>query len=375
MHNLSDSSAAEEILAWLDQDTGPCHSPVMQLGNEQIVKYFDFSYRHAISQKMTRLDGLLLHTNTLLRSNTELADKLRYKSTARWIYASNKIEKVSTETEAETLEIMACIPGLPILSDAYFAALNTYQLILENDKNDAICSRVWQDDSMLFDWHRKLLQHMNCRQEGEFTTRGVYSAGGAAYPHHVCIPASMRVLRRYTHAMCIYVETLRAPPLEHLRCTFALAAFVAYHFSAIHPFLDGNGRLSRLVAKFILDSLCPVPFPFLIEGRARLDYIEALRQGDAAAPMDAPLSLLDFMLDCAIGHYESLLRNPGHKKHVFFNAASLEELTWKMISSEIDVSTDHQVQIEILFGDMDVGYTADLATDEFIFTLCKDRTF
>ena len=243
MHNLSDSSA-EEILAWVGQDTGPGYSPVMQLGNERMEKYFHFSDSEAIRQKITRLDDLLRQIGILRSSNTELTDKLRYRSTARWIYASNKIENLSTETEAETLEIIVCRPGSPVLCDTYFAAMNTYQLILENDNNDAIFSNVWRDNSMLFDWHSKLLRHMNCSEAGKFRTRGVYSAGGAVYPYHGCIPVSMRVLHYYIQMMCFYLGAIRSFPLEHLRCTFALAAFVAYHFSAIHPFLDGNGRLS-----------------------------------------------------------------------------------------------------------------------------------
>ena len=82
------------------------------------------------------------------------------------------------------------------------------------------------------------------------------------------------------------------------------------------------------------------------------------------------------MLDCAIGYYESVLKNPGLKKRVFFHAASPRELTRKLTSSsKPPIDVDLQLALEDLFADMDEGYAADLATDEFIFTLYKHDTF
>jgi len=68
---------------------------------------------------------------------------------------------------------------------------------------------------------------------------------------------------------------------EELRNTHPLikSAFLHHAFVQIHPFQDGNGRLARLLASFVLikDNL----FPFSLDRDERTAYIDALEMADA----------------------------------------------------------------------------------------------
>ena len=61
----------------------------------------------------------------------------------------------------------------------------------------------------------------------------------------------------------------------------AAAAEVSYRFVRIHPFPDGNGRVSRLLMNLVL-FLWGLPFPITLrgDGKERHRYKQALRRAD-----------------------------------------------------------------------------------------------
>lgn len=94
-------------------------------------------------------------------------------------------------------------------------------------------------------------------------------------PHHEHVPALMTDLERFLHAPDIFV-----PPLIRI-------AIAHYQFETIHPFLDGNGRLGRLMISLYLASerLMPKPALYLSDyfernKTAYVDHLMAVRQGD-----------------------------------------------------------------------------------------------
>ena len=61
----------------------------------------------------------------------------------------------------------------------------------------------------------------------------------------------------------------------------ALAAMVLYGINDIHPFADGNGRMARVYANFMLQELLHLPFTITLVAtlQQRREYIEGLQHG------------------------------------------------------------------------------------------------
>jgi Fic family protein len=117
------------------------------------------------------------------------------------------------------------------------------------------------------------------KQPGEFRTSqnwiGV-SLRNAAFvpPHHEHVPRLMSDLERFLHSREIFVHPLIRISVAH------------YQFETIHPFLDGNGRLGRLMISLYLASegLLRKPALYLSDyfernKTAYVDHLMAVRQG------------------------------------------------------------------------------------------------
>ncbi len=94
-------------------------------------------------------------------------------------------------------------------------------------------------------------------------------------PHHEHVPQLMSDLERFLHADNIFVHPLVRIAIAH------------YQFETIHPFLDGNGRLGRLMISLYLAStgLLHKPALYLSDyfernKTAYVDHLMAVRQGN-----------------------------------------------------------------------------------------------
>ena len=84
------------------------------------------------------------------------------------------------------------------------------------------------------------------RMPGEFrTTQNWIGAGGATIQEATFVPPAVPDMRSALHDFELYLHEGDAPALIH-------AGLAHAQFETIHPFLDGNGRVGRLLITFLL---------------------------------------------------------------------------------------------------------------------------
>ena len=82
---------------------------------------------------------------------------------------------------------------------------------------------------------------------GEFrTTQNWIGPGGAGLAQATFVPPPAHEMKQAMHDLEMFLHSSEHPPL------LILAGLVHAQFETIHPFLDGNGRLGRLLITFLL---------------------------------------------------------------------------------------------------------------------------
>ena len=130
--------------------------------------------------------------------------------------------------------------------------------------------------------HRLLMTGMN-REDGEYAEPGNYRttpcfAGHQAFLGPSYIPVAMgELLKQYE----IRVSDLKGENKDG-EDPFYLAAWLSYQFVTIHPFVDGNGRMCRMLLNVVLLSV-GIPLPTALgfscgHKRARQHYIQCLKE-------------------------------------------------------------------------------------------------
>jgi Fic family protein len=119
------------------------------------------------------------------------------------------------------------------------------------------------------------------------STRGDYRllnvfAGARRFPDTSKVPTLMKILVREIN------EKLNTAKTFSQKCELAFE--LHYRFVSIHPFVDGNGRTSRLLMNYIL-TLFDLPIFYVFKSN-RISYIQALER---ARETDNPSVFYNFM--------------------------------------------------------------------------------
>ena len=164
--------------------------------------------------------------------------------------------------------------------DNFPCFLGTYAVVSDRKEMSRLPGTAENFLDLLCERHRKMMAFRPEANPGHFKTRD----NRAGESHFVRFDAVRGTLRKG-------FEMSRA-----LRHPFARAVFLMFAVSEIHPFADGNGRISRIVLNSVLTAAGEAKV--LVPTVFRTDYIGSLRRltrnGDPAVLVEAMRRLQDF---------------------------------------------------------------------------------
>ena len=209
----------------------------------------------------SKIDQLKEQLDQLRPLDPRLVKNLQDDLILRWTYHSNAIEG-NTLTLLETkvvLEDGITIGGKSLRE--HFEAINHREAIF-------YLHDIIQKNELFSEWqirniHQLILKNIDDEQAGRYRTVNVEISGASHFPpDYVLLTDKMAQFVDWYHTQANALH-----PIEK-------AARVHADFVGIHPFIDGNGRTSRLLMN--LELMKAGYLPCIITVESRLKYYEAL---------------------------------------------------------------------------------------------------
>ncbi|WP_119184175.1 Fic family protein [Aliarcobacter cryaerophilus] len=213
-----------------------------------------------IKQDFKKLDNLKLKLDSFRPINQSIVKNLHEDLVLRWTYHSNAIEGNTLTLKETKVALEGITIGGKTLRE-HFEAINHKDTIL-------FIEDLAQKEDRLSEYsikqiHSLILKNIDDENKGKYRTTNVIISGAEHKP-----PQSFEVQSKMEEFIKNYNENItKLHPVE-------LASFVHIEFVKIHPFIDGNGRISRLLMNL---ELIKAGFPsVVIELEDRLEYYKAL---------------------------------------------------------------------------------------------------
>lgn len=213
-----------------------------------------------IKQDFKKLDELKLKLDSFRPLDLSIVKNLHEDLVLRWTYHSNAIEGNTLTLKETKVALEGITIGGKTLRE-HFEAINHKEAIL-------FIEELAQKEDRLSEYsikqiHSLILKNIDDENKGKYRTTNVIISGAEHKP-----PQSFEVQSKMEEFIKKYNENItKLHPIE-------LASFVHIEFVKIHPFVDGNGRTSRLLMNL---ELIKAGFPpVVIELEDRLEYYKAL---------------------------------------------------------------------------------------------------
>lgn len=204
------------------------------------------------------------HQQMLKNTPNTAIDKYYEEFMVRFTYDSNRIEG-GTLTHRETAQLLLenQAPNRPLVD---ILEAKSHQTLFEEMRQYVESSRDLHFN-LLFEWHHILFKSSRPDIAGVLRTEQVRISGSDFVP-----PLPVELVPLLEDFLLWYHETNeQLHPVE-------LAALIHYKFVCIHPFWDGNGRMSRMLMNFVLHKH---NFPmYNFRNKERAKYYNALARAD-----------------------------------------------------------------------------------------------
>ena len=213
-----------------------------------------------IKQDFKKLDELKLKLDSFRPLDLSIVKNLHEDLVLRWTYHSNAIEGNTLTLKETKVALEGITIGGKTLRE-HFEAINHKDAILFME--DLAQKEERLSEYSIKQIHSLILKNIDDENKGKYRTTNVIISGAEHKP-----PQSFEVQSKMQEFIKKYNENItKLHPIE-------LASFVHIEFVKIHPFLDGNGRTSRLLMNL---ELIKAGFPpVVIELEDRLEYYKAL---------------------------------------------------------------------------------------------------
>jgi hypothetical protein len=242
--------------------------------------------------------------------------------------------------------------------------LQTLQLLWQMYFVDSNLQKRAFSIKKLQEWHGVLFESL-LDLPGAFRMTGVKTFNldntEHIYPHHGTVTSTTLGLVQIVSRLATELNSDCYDESEKLLYTFALAAFVQYHFVDIHPFVDGNGRMCRFLSKYLLDVCCLLPFPMFTDCDPYLVVLVSGRKEWSLT--DAPLALTRLLLDSTATFYRNTIKTYSNQPFdwllITSNEVSFQEVCKRELINDAD--TD---MLTRTFIALQVGGSVDLCIGE-----------
>lgn len=190
----------------------------------------------------------------------QLADSLHEKLVVEWTYNSNAIEG-NTLTMSETKVVLEGITVGGKTMVEHLETINHRDAILFIE--DLVSNKEPISEWNIKNIHSLILKEIDNKNAGRYRTENVLISGAKHIPpkHYEIIDLMQELIEEYNNNWADYHPVVRATLLHG-------------EFVKIHPFIDGNGRASRLLLNFeLMRNGCT---PIIIKNEDRAKYYEVL---------------------------------------------------------------------------------------------------